>query len=555
MKTTQEINFILNQLISMPSENEVVEFKEAKNEFDFRKLGKYFSALSNEANLKGANNGWLVFGVENNHHQIVGTQYRNDRKDLDSLKKEIADKTTGRITFIEIYTINHKNGRVILFEIPAAPKGFPIAYDGHYFARDHESLVPLNLNELENIRGQIQIDWSAKIIEEATFADLDNDAIQVARQNYKVKFSNKAEEVDSWDDITFLNKCKVTRSGKITNTAIVLLGKEEAVHFLNPSEATIRWVLRDSVGNSKDYELFFPPLLLAVNKVYSKIRNIKYRYIKNGDLFPEEVYQYDPYIIREALNNCIAHQDYTKGGRINVIEKEDELIFSNKGAFIPGSIEQVIEQDAPEEKYRNTFLAQAMFHLNMVDTIGSGIRKMFTTQALKFFPLPDYEIDNKKVSVSIIGKVLDINYASVLARDHDLTLKEIIMLDKVQKDRKLSLDEIIYLKKKKLIEGRKPNYIIAKSIAQKIGQKISYTKNKGLDNEYYRELIMKAIKQHKLLTRKEIDELLWDKLPDNMDDETKKIKIGNLISDLRIKDLITNNGTNPKPIWKLKKDS
>ena len=61
-------------------ENEIVEFKEAKNDFDSSKLGKYFSAISNEANLKQKEYGWLIFGVEDKKHQIVGTQLVGKRQ-------------------------------------------------------------------------------------------------------------------------------------------------------------------------------------------------------------------------------------------------------------------------------------------------------------------------------------------------------------------------------------------------------------------------------------------------------------------------------------------
>lgn len=101
--THSELHTILRNLRNLTAENEIVEFKEAKNVYDFNKLGKYFSALSNEANLKGKPYAWLVFGVENRKHAIVGTKFRPQRKDLDSLKSEIANKTTNRITFMEIY--------------------------------------------------------------------------------------------------------------------------------------------------------------------------------------------------------------------------------------------------------------------------------------------------------------------------------------------------------------------------------------------------------------------------------------------------------------------
>ena len=552
--TKPELKSILNDLRNLTSENEIVEFKEAKNNYDFNKLGKYFSALSNEANLKNQQCAWLVFGVEDKFHRIVGSQFRAKRKDLDSLKSEIANHTLNRITFIEIYELNDLKGRVVLFQIPAAPKGLPISFKGHYYGRDNEELSPLNLEEIERIRSQvIKSDWSAEIIQEASIDDLDNDAIDFARERYKSKFQNKADEVDTWNDITFLNKAKISIKGKITRAAIILLGKPESESFLNPVECKIRWVLRNRDGDNLDYEIFSCPLILAVDKVFKKVRNLKYRYIKNESLFPDEVNQYEPFVIREAINNCIAHQDYSLSGRINLVENEDSLVFSNKGEFIPKSVEEVVINDAPEEMYRNPFLANAMFNIGMVDTAGGGIRKMFQFQAKKFFPLPEYQLENNKVILKITGKVIEIQYARILAQNTDLSLGEIIMLDKVQKKKELSREEASLLKKRKLIEGRKPNYYLSLSLAKKTNQKAEYSKVKGFDKIYYLDLIKKAISEHESLSRKEIDELLWEKLPDWMDEEKKKNKVGNLISELRIEGEIKNIGSSRKPQWILLK--
>jgi len=550
--TIDELKNILEQLRNLTAETEVLEFKEAKRNYDFAKLGKYFSALSNEANLKGKPHSWLVFGIENKHHKIVNSQFRPKHKDLASLKGEIAGKTTNRITFIEIHELNLPEGRVVMFQIPAAPKGLPIAFNGHYYGRDGEELVPLNLEEIERIRAQATIeDWSAAVVGGASLEDLDEEAVSVARANYKSKFPEKATEVNTWDTITFLNKAKITIKGEITRTAIILLGKDESEHFINPAVAKIRWLLKDAKGNDKDYMIEGCPMLLAVDKVYAKIRNLKYRYIKEGTLFPDEVNQYEPYSIREAINNCIAHQDYTKQGRINVIEMDDQLIFSNLGSFIPGSVEKVVKDDAPEEHYRNCLLASAMFNLKMVDTVGGGIRKIFNFQRERLFPMPDYDLSGSRVKVTITGKVLDMEYARLLARNKDLSLEEIIMLDKLQKQQKLTGFEEKHLKSKKLIEGRKPNYYIGIRIAQKTGQKATYSKNKGLDKNYYLKLIKESIKQHNSLSRKDIDELLLTKLPDNMNVSQKKNKIGNLISELRINGIIRNIGTLKDPKWVL----
>lgn len=199
--TEQELTTRLRELLAMPAETEVLEFKEAKNGYDFTKLGKYFSALSNEANLKGKPYAWLVFGV-NDKHQIVSTKFRaNNRADLDHLKSEIAQKINSRINFVEIYELNNLlEGRVVMFQIPAAPQGIPVSFDGHYYGRDGEELSALNIEEMERIRKQIiQTDWSAMICNGSSINDLDDNALIVARQNFAIKNPRLREEIPKWD--------------------------------------------------------------------------------------------------------------------------------------------------------------------------------------------------------------------------------------------------------------------------------------------------------------------------------------------------------------------
>lgn len=371
-----------------------------------------------------------------------------------------------------------------------------------------------------------------------------------ARENFKNKFPQKADELDTWDDITFLNKARITIKGKITRTAIILLGREESEHFISPAEAKIRWLLKDAKGNDKDYRIEGCPLLLAVDKIYTKIRNLKYRYIKNGTLFPDEVDQYEPFVIREAINNCIAHQDYTKGGRINVVEMDDQLVFTNLGNFIPGSVEKVVMEDAPEEHYRNRFLATAMFNLKMVDTAGGGIRKMFNYQRARFFPMPEYDLSGGKVKVTITGKVLDTDYARVLAKKRDLNLYEIIMLDKIQKKKALTEAETDHLKAKGLIEGRKPNFHISSDVADKTGLKADYIKTRGLKDDHFKKLILEYLDTYKQASKEEIDKLLLDILPGVLDENQRKNKIRNLIYAMSKRDrTIKNQGTNRYPKW------
>ena len=256
----EDIEKKLDELIASQFETEVTEFKEAKNSFSFDELGQYFSALSNEANLHNKNCAWLIFGIEDKKHIIVGTNYRKSAKDLNNLKEEIARQTSEHLSFIEIYECKRKdpagkNQRILLFQIPPAPKGIPIAFKRMYYGRDGESLVGLSIDKIERIRSQSKSeDWSAKLITEASIEDLDSDAIQFARHVYIQKNPKLAEEVPTWDDQTFLNKAKLTINGKITNTAIVLLGKSESEHYISPATSKITWILKDKDGIEKDYE-------------------------------------------------------------------------------------------------------------------------------------------------------------------------------------------------------------------------------------------------------------------------------------------------------------
>ena len=556
MYSENELTDILSRLRALPAETEVVEFKKAKNGFRDDELGQYFSALSNEANLKSAPYAWLVFGIDDKTHEVLGSNYKQTKPSLNAMKKAIADQTTGRITFEEIYAFKYNEKRVVMFQIPAAPQGIPIAYQGHFYGRDGESLVALNIQEIETIRKQNRkTDWSREIVQDASIEDLDPEAIKKAREKYIEKHPDKKNDVPIWTDRQFLNNAKLTLKDKITNAAIVLLGKEESGSLLTPSIPCIKWILKDRDGIERDYEIFHCPLILSIDKAASKIRNLKYRYINpiHQSLFPDEVDTYEPYVIREALNNAVAHQDYTISGQITLVEFEDKIVFSNRGSFIPGNIENVLRSDSPEDNYRNEFLASAMVNLKMVDTIGSGIKKMYTKQRERLFPLPVFDLTPDRVTLTITGKIIDINYSNLLARNPQLSLYDIELLNRIQFGKKPSKEVVAYLRSKGLIEGRMPNVYISKGLAAIIEKKSDYSKNKGLDEKKYVSLIEDALKDHGQLSRIEITDILWDVLPSILDDEQKKNKVYNLLKKLKKQGILDNTGKSPKSQWYLVK--
>ena len=533
-------------------ENEVVEFKQVGNDYDTDKIGRYFSALANEANLHGVEKAWLVFGVNNKTRAVAGSDYRPESERLQSTKMQIAENTEPSITFRNIHELDHPDGRVILFEIPAAPRGMPIAWKGHYYARAGESLVSLGLDKQDEIRQQtVATDWSAQLVSGAEYQHLDDKALQNAREAFARKYANRFSETEvmQWPLATFLDRAKVTQDGALTRTTLLLLGKPESAYLLSPHPVQMTWKLE---GTERAYEHFGPPFLLNSTVLYKKIRNIQIRILPEDQLLAIEVAKYDQRIVLEVLHNCIAHQDYSRNGRIVVTELADRLIFENEGGFFEGRPEDYIAGTKTPRRYRNSFLAQAMTELNMIDTMGYGIHSIHVGQARRYFPMPDYDLTMPDaVKLTIHGRIVDPAYSRLLIQKTDLPLEEILALDRVQKRLPLTDDMIKRLRRDRLIEGRKPNLHVSASVAEATDNKADYIKTRAQDDDYYCKLITDFLGKYGEASRKDIDDLLLDKLSSALNEAQKANKIGNIISKLRIKGVICNAGSRGAPVWQL----
>ncbi len=355
-----------------------------------------------------------------------------------------------------------------------------------------------------------------------------------------------------WPDKTFLNKAKLCIGGKITRTAVILLGRPESDHFLAGSHPQLSWILKDKDGMERDYQHFAPPFLLAVDPVLAKVRNLTCRVLPWGTLFPVELLQYDPWVLREMLHNSIAHQDYSSGGRINVVEFEDRLVIVNRGAFLPGDVESVIRQDAPLSVYRNAFLAQAMVGLQMIDTIGSGIKRIFQAQKKRSFPMPDYDLsDPDEVKVVLSNKVLDERYTRMLMARADLDLWDAIALDKVQKGKPLAEDEFKSLKAKRLVEGRRPNLFVSAEVAAATDDKEAYIRNRAFDKDHYKKMILEYLKKFGEAKRADINRLLLNKVSDALSDRQKADWIHNLLKEMKAEKTIRPVGISKSAKWVL----
>jgi len=545
-----------------PKETSYCEWKDFKNLKHVIKgkegddIISYISAISN---MEG---GHLIIGVEDKTLNIVGIEDFYSYTPENIIIK-ILDQTPNLSSegfFIEPFTTSDTNKSVWIFHIPKHLPRKPVLAHNKPWQRIEDSLVRMRPEREQVILNEPQSqldDWSAKIIKNATITkDLDPLALSLARIKFKEKNTNTsfASEIDGWDDALFLDKAKVTIKGKITNTAIILLGNAESINFLLPSIAQITWKLE---GEVEGYEHFGPPFLLNTTKVLQRIRNLQYKFFPDNELLSTTVNKYETRVILEGIHNCIAHQDYSLHSRIIVTEKVDRLIFSNAGSFFEGRPEDYTIGNRTPEKYRNAWLAGAMVNLGMIDTMGYGIHTMYLEQRKRFFPLPDYQLsDPQKVVLKIYGHSIDENYSKLLIARKDLPLDRVILLDRVQKRLPITEEAITTLKRENLISGRKPNFYVGSSVAAATGDKATYIKNRAFDDKYYKTMVLEYLRTYKQVTRDDIDKLLLGKLSDLLTIHQKRNKVRNLLyalskTEKRIRNI---SKSTRNPIWILNED-
>jgi ATP-dependent DNA helicase RecG len=569
--TEAELHQKVDQLIQRAEESVTVEFKR-----DFANpstIGEYISALANSAALEGHARAWMLWGIADSTREVVGTQFdpSSEKFGNQSLVMWLQQATSPRADFC-FHECVYSGRKVVLLEIHPA-RSAPIAFQGTRFIRIDSHKTKLTEHSDKEARLWAKFghpdDWSGAIVGEASLGDLDSDALEQARVRFtEYLIKNESDparqnsirvEARDWSTATLLDKARITKGGAITRSALLLLGKDESAFRLSPADAKISWILRSSSGEHIASQHFGPPFLLSTERVFAKIRNVVVEHLPDGTLFPNAVQQYDPWVIREALHNAVAHQDYHLTGKINVTEYPDRLVFFNLGHFIPPSIEWMLVNQSPPAHYRNQWLIDGMIRLRMIDQVGSGIRRMFEEQRRRLFPLPDYVLKTAQsgmpsVEVAIGGQILDLKYARMLMTRTDLDLGEILLLDKVQKGVQLPKDDVSRLKRRGLVEGRYPRILVSAGVAAATGSQAQRIKRSGFDAQYYRDLLLKLIRDHGPIEPKVIRDLLMDKLPDSLDREQKRVRIRNLTYDLaHRKGLIDNvGGRGEAARWQLK---
>lgn len=540
-----------------PKETAACEWKEFKNlthAVSGRKGDDIASYVSAIANMEG---GHLVIGVEDGTLRVVGIQ-----NFADYTPENLRQRLLGRCTNldseglrVEPFVTDDTHKTVWVLHVPKHRPRLPVYAHDKAWQRLDDVLIEMRSERLAAILAEPVelVDWSAQVVPGATLTDLDADALKLAREKFKERHRAAPfyDEIGAWTPEVFLDRAKLTANGQMTRAALLLLGGPSAVHLLSPQPAQITWKLETE---ERSYEHFGPPFLLTTTQVLQRIRNIKQRLFPSNQLLATEVLKYDQRVILEALHNCIAHQDYTRQGRVLVTEKLDRLIFENAGGFFEGNAEDYFTGERTPSRYRNPWLAQAMVQLGMIDTAGYGIHLMTLAQRKRYFPLPDYgKSSSSNVVLEIFGHTLDENYSLLLLEKQDLDIATVILLDRVQKRLPLTDAAATYLRRQGLIEGRKPNFYLSATVAEVTNEQVAYTRNKGLEKERLKQFVLSHLRQFQPTSREKLANLLVPMLPAGLTDQQKRDKVKNLLTEMRAKDQsVTCHGRGPAAAWRLK---
>jgi ATP-dependent DNA helicase RecG len=490
--TAIELQAFLKQ--RYPKENECHEWKEwasLKSNVSGRKGEDLVSYVSALANMDG---GCVVIGVRDGTLQITGIQDFADYTPENAIHRILGKTPNLPSMGLRVETLRARDtGAIVwLVHVPRHSPRRPVYAHDKAWQRDGDALTELRTDRLDSIlaeplSGQ---DWSAGLVPGAALADLDNQALQLARKQFAAKNSQErwAGDIAAWSDAEFLDKAKLSAKGVLTRTALLLLGKPESTHKLqHPAEMV--WRLLDE----RAVKHFHPPFLLTTSELLRQIRSPNIKLFPATSLLAVELPKYETRVILEALHNCIAHQDYERGERIVVEESVNRLEFQSAGAFFDGEATDYALTSKVPSRYRNPWLANAMRSIGMIDSAGFGIREMFQAQRKRFLPLPDYEKSTPRhVVLTIYGQQLDENYSRMLMESTDLPIEQVVWLDRVQKKERIADEQAGLLRRKGLITGRKPNLIVSADVAKVTKTENQYVLNKGLDDDYYKRAIISA---------------------------------------------------------------
>ena len=502
-------------------------------------LLSYVSAL---ANMDG---GCIVIGVADGTLAPTGVSDPGDYT-----PENLPHRLLGRCAHlpslglhVELLRAEDTGAEVWVIHVPRHAPRQPVVAHSQAWQRDHDRLVLLRPDRLAAILAEPLIgqDWSAAVVPGATLAELDPEALALARRQFASKHAKQrwAPEIANWNDATLLDRARLTVHGQLTRSALLLLGRTDSASRLLQHPAEILW----KAPQEREAHPFGPPFLLTTSDVMARIRNPMIKLFPDSQLIPVQVLRYETRLVLEALHNTLAHQDYERSERVVLEEWPSRLRLESAGSFVDGRPQDYFTGERTPSLYRNPWLAAAMNEIGMIDKAGFGISDMVKIQRERFLPLPDYNgSDERKTVFNVMGQSLSLDYSRLLMREPGLDLATVLLLDLLQKGHPLTREQRHQLRQLGLAEGRGARTTISAGVAAATGREAQYVNAAGLDNQHYRALLLKLLSMGPQ-PRAAINQLLLSKLPDTIVGEARRLAfIKELLQDMHRRGEIENVG-------------
>lgn len=481
------MNLTINQIRSLSETEDKVEFKEAKTNYPFsggkrteqkerRKcfLG-YIVALANE---KG---GHLILGAkEGKPNTFVGTDFGFGK--IGKLEDEIYERLRIRV---HIYELFEDTKRILVCKIPSRPIGKTLKFEGVALMRSGDSLRNMSDDELYAILSENEPDFTATIINGVSLKDLNAEAIAILKRAYARKQKNPQFLLVS--DQQALNDLDLVTDGNVTYAALILLGNLKTLRQHLP-QAKVKLEYRknpDQIIFDQPYEFegafynWIDKLWGTINLRNSSVPVQEGSYIFDVPYFNEEV-------IREAINNMIAHRDYRMQSECVIKQSEASLSLINPGGFPRGvTVDNVLTVSSTP---RNRLLADVLQKTGIVERSGQGVDKIFYQTLKEGKKKPDYsKTDNFQVQLDLSSLIEDKAFALFIKSVQEGSVK----------DARLSVFDVVCLKNiKNRLEDFKPEKSVLKKLIDK-GLVVKRGKTKGtyyeLSRDYYEFTDQKGI--------------------------------------------------------------
>jgi ATP-dependent DNA helicase RecG len=483
------------QLWMAEPEAERLEFKEAKSSFDYGKLANYCSALANEGG------GRIILGVTDKRpRRVVGS-----RAFLEP-GRTVAQLTRSLQFRIEFEEIQHPHGRVLVFTAPPHMLGVPVQHEGIYWARAGDELRPMPPDQLRRIFDEAAPDFSAQLHPQAVLSDLHPVLIEQFRAMWRRKSNNAA--LDRLSHQQLLEDAELAFEGKLTMAALILAGTKVALgRYLAQAEVIFEYRSTEaSLAHQQriEYRQGFLGILDSLWTTLN-LRNETLHYQEG--LFIGDIPAFNESVVREAILNAVAHRDYRRPESVFVRQFPRKLEIVSPGGFPDGiTVDNLLWKQSP----RNRRISEACAKCGLVERSGQGANRMFEESIKEGKPQPDFTgTDAHQVAVTLRGEIQNpefLRFLEKVGKDRlaSFTTSDLLILDSIQRDVALSAElqaRVPHLLEQGIIErigrGKGARLIFSRGLYGHLGKAGSYTREKGLDRETNKALLLKHIEEAK----------------------------------------------------------